>query len=241
VQVLSVGRVAVGNVTQNEPFVAAKVAAAPLEYLEYLADASAKISHITELFDKCERLRVELGEKALKGTRFADLSDLPDDPDMSAKSSSEEDGGAPSSPQAAPRGEPAEAGDKPLTPDQLRAMVQRRVAEAANDGLSGGQTPGDPLGALLDLSALNPGAQGAQGQGLEAGADSDGEADSGGEREQMPRAQPGEDGPLEQVIVRVFREVAADGRRTKPGMQGGIGPTAPFLLPSGIPGCRGQG
>jgi hypothetical protein len=47
------------------------VAAAPLEYLENLPGISADISRVTALYAKCERLRLCLGEKALKGTRFA--------------------------------------------------------------------------------------------------------------------------------------------------------------------------
>jgi hypothetical protein len=58
-------------VSYSEPFVAAKVAAAPLKYLENLPGISADISHLTVLYAKCERLRLRLGEKALKGTRFA--------------------------------------------------------------------------------------------------------------------------------------------------------------------------
>jgi len=117
-RVLSMSRVQVGDVTQNEPFVAAKVAAAPLEYLDYLPKGSHNISTLAATYYQCEQLRLALGEDALKGTSFEGLSDLPDEK-PSAKN--------PSDPTA------VEATD--MTPEQLREMVQRRVAEAAKDAL----------------------------------------------------------------------------------------------------------
>ena len=162
-KVLSVCRVSVGNVTQNEPFVAAKVAAAPLEYLENLPGISADISHVTALYAKCERLRLRLGERALKGTRFADLSDLRDEAnDKDPEDAIDKEGSSTPtfSSQAAPPDDTAMTGD-PLTPEELRAMVQRRVADAAREGLTNpltnGQAAGDPWGALLDFSALKKG------------------------------------------------------------------------------------
>ena len=203
-RVLSMGRVQVGNVVQNEPFVAAEVAAAPVEYLDYLPKESSNITDLVALYRRCEELRVALGEDALKGTRFEDLSDLP--PDEASPSAA-----PPSKSEAAD-----EAAERPMTPEELRAMVQKRVAEAAKDGLTG------PKG-LEGLSRmLNPEAPLLKQPEAAAAADT---PVAGADKDK-------EEGGLEWIAERVFREVAVDGRRTKPGMEGGIGATAPFLLPS---------
>ena len=55
--VLGMGRVQIGDVVQREPFVAAQVAAAPLEYLPR---DSSQFTRLGEMYAKCETLRVSL-------------------------------------------------------------------------------------------------------------------------------------------------------------------------------------
>ena len=119
-----------GNITQTEPFVAAKVAAAPLEYLEYLANATCTYTDVAALYSQCEQMRLSLGENALKGTRFEDLCDVPDPiADENFRGGADTAGGG----VTLEGGGGESIGPEPLTPEQLRAMVQRRVADAAKD------------------------------------------------------------------------------------------------------------
>ena len=204
-RVLSMSRVLVGDVMQNEPFVAAQVAAGPLEYL---TAASQRIAAMEASFNQCEQLRLRLGMQALKGTPFQHLSDLPD-----LSGDEESDPAAPSQPTPSASDEPAES----LTPQQLRALVQQRVADAAKDGLT---TSASDAG-LSDLLHLG---------GERSGADEGAAVVEA----VTASATPGKenDQELQRIVARVFREVATDGRRTKPGAVGSIGPTTPFLLPS---------
>jgi hypothetical protein len=215
--VLSVSRVQVGNVTQNEPFVAVKVAAAPLEYLEYLPKASSNMSDLIDMFSKCEQLRLSLGEDALKGSQFEALSDLADVSD-------EESSPTPSPPGSAPAPALQPDSEEAPTPEQLRAMVQRRVADAATDGgLFTGNKLGSPSGESLQ-GFLNFGALSAP--------SSDSKQSPAEDETTVAAVEEESRRELQIVADRICGEVAADGRRTRPGMDGGIGATTPFLLPS---------
>ena len=131
---LSLSRVQVGNITQTEPFVAAKVAAAPLEYLEYLANATCTYTDLAALYSQCEQMRLSLGENALKGTRFEDLSDVPDPiADENFRGGADTVGGGVTLEGGGGVSTLADSPPELLTPEQLRAMVQRRVADAAKD------------------------------------------------------------------------------------------------------------
>ena len=65
-RLLGMGRVQVGDVVQREPFVAAQVAAAPLEYLP---KKSSDFTRLAELYAKCENLRVSLCFSGASGQR----------------------------------------------------------------------------------------------------------------------------------------------------------------------------
>lgn len=109
-RVLGMARVELGDIVQREPFVAARVAPAPLEW--FGKNSHDQHRQIRDLFARCDHLCRAIGDDGLKSTIFEDLGDLP------------------ASGTGAP-GFATDAGGGGASEDEvLRAEVQRRVADA---------------------------------------------------------------------------------------------------------------
>jgi hypothetical protein len=74
-RVLGMARVELGDIVQREPFVAARVAAAPLEW--FGKNSHDQHRQIRDLFARCDHLCRAIGDDGLKSTIFEDLGDLP--------------------------------------------------------------------------------------------------------------------------------------------------------------------
>jgi len=83
--VLAVGRIQVGDVIQVEPCVAAKVIAAPYEYLDAVPEDAPAVTELESAFNACMQRIAELGPAKLAGSRFEDMLGMWTAPEIMAE------------------------------------------------------------------------------------------------------------------------------------------------------------